>query len=436
MADMNGIGASGAGFLRAYTIAHTKKKNDDAENALKGAMVKLYQAQLDHAQQQNQRVQSGLDTVNTMMAPPPAPVPHYDSAPDTGASLGDLQLTGTTPAGNDFGRKGMSLTDILADPKGQIAMLNAYGAQEIQRLQQQAGQNQLAGAMAASDKGPADFFQTPAGAAAAMRAGAKPEDLMRMTSQNNLPGSLQELSVGNAYNKAHGLKEVAPFDYLTGRSQSADRQLYNSYLSTVQPGQTPLPMDQFLVRFHGDTAAAKGAAEQGAITSAIPGQVVARTQAEQQDKLIADAYRAADALPVANRGLELLKEVETGGLNTVGLKVKNFFGVTGANEAELSANLGKAVLSQLRGTFGAQFTQQEGERLQEIEAGFGKSTAANIRLLEQAQKLVKRVADRGLAAAQATGRDFDAQQIQKSMALDLNPDAQPPATGGWSVRRK
>lgn len=131
---------------------------------------------------------------------------------------------------------------------------------------------------------------------------------------------------------------------------------------------------------------------------------------------------AADALAITRRGLDLLREVKTGGLHNVALKASNLFGVTGADEAELSANLGKAVLAQLRSTFGAQFTEREGARLGEIEAGFGKSTEGNKRLLEQAEKLLERTARRGLSAAAVTGDKFSMDEIKAAMGFTLSSD--------------
>ena len=116
---------------------------------------------------------------------------------------------------------------------------------------------------------------------------------------------------------------------------------------------------------------------------------------------------AADTIPILSRSLELLDFVKTGGIDAASLRAKQFFGVEGADEAELSANLGKSVLSQLRETFGAAFTENEGNRLAKIEAGFGKSVAGNIRLLENAQKIAQRAADRGARAATRAG-DTDA----------------------------
>jgi hypothetical protein len=151
----------------------------------------------------------------------------------------------------------------------------------------------------------------------------------------------------------------------------------------------------------------------------------AKTQTERQALQISEGLSAADSMPVINRAIELLDSVSTGGLDAAKLAATNFFGVTGADEGELSNNLGKAVLSQLRATFGAQFTQEEGKRLEGIEAGFGKSTAANKRLMEQVKTIVERSARRGLQAAQAAGDDFTAQEIQRSLDMRLTPGRAP-----------
>lgn len=146
------------------------------------------------------------------------------------------------------------------------------------------------------------------------------------------------------------------------------------------------------------------------------GQTTAQRWATQID----EGFAAADSLPVLRRGLELLKGgIETGGWDAVKLWASNRLGVTGADEGELSANLGKAVLAQLRSTFGAQFTEREGARLAEIEAGFGKSTAANIRLLEQAAQLVERTAKRGITAAKNAGDDDAARMIEEALSFRI-----------------
>lgn len=146
---------------------------------------------------------------------------------------------------------------------------------------------------------------------------------------------------------------------------------------------------------------------------------------------ISDGLAAADALAITRRGLDLLKDTSTGGVNALALWASNRLGITGADQGELSANLGKAVLSQLRATFGAQFTEREGARLAEIEAGFGKSTAANRRLLEQAAQIMDRTARRGIQAAEKAGDEFAAKEIRDALdfRLDYSDDKAQPSRG-------
>ena len=74
--------------------------------------------------------------------------------------------------------------------------------------------------------------------------------------------------------------------------------------------------------------------------------------------------------------------------------------------------MGKAILAQLKPIFGAAFTAQEGERLEKIEASFGKSTQANVRLIQNVLRTTERAARRGLSAAKAEGDAFTANEIQ------------------------
>ena len=121
---------------------------------------------------------------------------------------------------------------------------------------------------------------------------------------------------------------------------------------------------------------------------------------------------AADSVANLTKTLNLLKTVDTGGFNNAALAASRLLGVTGADEAELSANMGKAILAQLKPIFGAAFTAQEGERLEKLEASFGKSTQANVRLISNVLKTTERAARRGLAAAKAEGDVFTANEIQ------------------------
>lgn len=124
---------------------------------------------------------------------------------------------------------------------------------------------------------------------------------------------------------------------------------------------------------------------------------------------------AADAVGNIQSSIELLNTVKTGGFNNASLQAKKLFGIESADEAELSANLGKNVLAQLKPLFGAAFTAAEGDKLDKIEAGFGKSTAGNKRLLLQSLEITERAARRGLAAAIKQGDDFTASEIQSAL---------------------
>lgn len=169
-------------------------------------------------------------------------------------------------------------------------------------------------------------------------------------------------------------------------------------------------------------AGGKTRASEAAKTDAIPGQVGAQSQSQRLQTQIDDGFDAVDALPVIRRGLELLDSVKTGGFNNAALRAKRLFGVEGADEAELSASLGKAVLSQLRSTFGAQFTEREGARLAEIEAGFGKSTEGNRRLLVQTEKILQRAIKRALRAARKTGDQDAIEELEEAQNFTLSED--------------
>lgn len=243
------------------------------------------------------------------------------------------------------------------------------------------------------------------------------QDWAQQQGQASMPGSLQELNAINADRTSRKQPLMTPEEYLSQRrGSSADSQLYAQYSEAAKArGEIPMSIDTFLTQFKGGVAGSEEGAKE--------------TQ-KRYAGMISEGYKAADALPIVNRGIELLDSVSTGGLDAVKLKATNLFGVTGADEAELSANLGKAVLAQLRSTFGAQFTETEGRRLQEIEAGFGKSTEGNKRLLEQAKKLVERVARRGIDAAKRSNNPFDADEIGKAMQFTLSPTKSNGPQGG------
>lgn len=157
---------------------------------------------------------------------------------------------------------------------------------------------------------------------------------------------------------------------------------------------------------------------------AIDKLTVARKQG-----FVDSGIEAADSLANIKRSKQLLNDVKTGGFNAAALRAKQLFGIESADEAELSAGLGKSILSQLRPIFGAAFTEREGQRLERIEASFGKSTEGNKRLLEQLLTIVERSARRGLAAAEDVGDNFTADEIKGALTFEIEPiQAQPEPT--------
>ena len=180
-------------------------------------------------------------------------------------------------------------------------------------------------------------------------------------------------------------------------------------------------------------AIASKPAEAGAIAAA---QEQAKGQEGRAQGIINQGQAAADSTAVLRRSLALLDRVQTGGFNRVALATRKLFGVEGADEGELSANLGKAVLSQLRATFGAAFTAKEGESLKEIEAGFGSSVDTNKRLLNNALAIAENSAQKAIRRAELRGDYETADEIEAALQFNLADieaefaEQEPPAVQG------
>jgi hypothetical protein len=140
---------------------------------------------------------------------------------------------------------------------------------------------------------------------------------------------------------------------------------------------------------------------------------------ERAQGIINQGMDAANSTAVLRRSLALLDRVATGGFNRVALATKKLFGVEGGDEGELSANLGKAVLSQLRATFGAAFTAKEGESLKAIEAGFGSSVDTNKRLLNNALTIAEESAKKAIRRAELRGDFETADEIEAALQFNL-----------------
>lgn len=212
----------------------------------------------------------------------------------------------------------------------------------------------------------------------------------------------------------------------TGQIETVEIPIEGELVSTLgeNPGDTS-------IRKVGDARGVAEARRDVELETAAPiAQQEGRGRAEEArlQATIDEGRSAADNIPILNRSIELLNSVETGGFDRAALAAKQFFGVESADEAELSSNLGKTVLSQLRSTFGAAFTEKEGSRLARIEAGFGKSVAGNKRLLLQTKRIMERVANRAIKRAERTGDIDTADEIRESMSFTLE-DGSTPAAG-------
>lgn len=151
-------------------------------------------------------------------------------------------------------------------------------------------------------------------------------------------------------------------------------------------------------------------------------------QAQRVDDLINRGVSAAESTATIRRALTLLDRVETGGIDSISLAIKSRLGIEGADEGELSNSLGKSVLSQLRETFGAAFTENEGKRLERIEASFGKSPATNKRLLQQALRVAENTAKRAAKAANKRGETDVVTDINDLLEFSLDIDEPQPAS--------
>ena len=151
------------------------------------------------------------------------------------------------------------------------------------------------------------------------------------------------------------------------------------------------------------------------------GRTSATGTAKRADEFINQGVTAAQAVPIMRRTVDLLSQVETGGIDKAQIAAKQMFGIESADEGELSYLLSKNVLSQLKETFGAAFTAAEGDRLASIEASLGRSPAANKRIIQQAITIAERKAERGIKAAEKTGDDFTAQDISNYLKGDISP---------------
>jgi hypothetical protein len=241
-------------------------------------------------------------------------------------------------------------------------------------------------------------------------------DAIEIVTNENLDQLGQELDVVEQLLSSRGLG--------SRQATSVGQREFDSLVTQAEGDINDVSTQAARVKLRLDAPAGESAAERIAsdqsVTDSVAlsgGQIAgARTTATgiaaRNQGYINTGIDAADSVANLTKTLNLLKTVETGGFNNVALAASRILGVTGADEAELSANMGKAILAQLKPIFGAAFTAQEGERLEKIEASFGKSTQANVRLIQNVLRTTERAARRGLEAAKTEGDTFTANEIQ------------------------
>lgn len=141
-----------------------------------------------------------------------------------------------------------------------------------------------------------------------------------------------------------------------------------------------------------------------------------KTKDQRRQGYIDSGVASADNLLTVNRSIELLDGVATGGIDNAIIRAKQTFGIESGDEAELSYELGKSVLKQLKPTFGAAFTVNEMLELKRMEAGLGKSVAGNRRILANLAKVIERSASRGARAALSLNDTFAADEINMALS--------------------
>lgn len=258
-----------------------------------------------------------------------------------------------------------------------------------------------------------------------------------------LPGGkdvIDSVSKISGRGKVAGEKAFAPVTLINPKTKEKIPHIptFNPNTGKARLEPADLPEGFELSR---ETPTEKRQAEIATVGAKKGAEVTGKGKAERRQITIKSGVDSSEGLANLKRAKSLLDTVKTGGVDAASLRAKQIFGVEGADEGELSNRLGKAVLSQLRETFGAAFTAQEGASLERIEAGFKKSPEANKRLIKQLIKMVEKKSEQGIKAAIAA-EDFEAAQLIKdNMAFTfeetpLVKEVPPIAGSGADIRSK
>lgn len=215
-----------------------------------------------------------------------------------------------------------------------------------------------------------------------------------------------DFSKGTSFRIKKGGKEfiaTPTFNKRTGKGDLDLQPLSGQFVSTL--GET------------GGEQTARLIGESGGKEAAVSKEKADRT-------IIDDSFVAAERIPDITDALDLLKKVNTGGVNAVTLAVKQRLGLENSDEAALSTGLARQVLAQLRPIFGAQFTEREGARLDRIEASTSKSRAGNVRIIQDLLKKVERKVKQGIRVARRKGNDDEVEELEA--LLNFTKEAQKP----------
>ena len=222
-----------------------------------------------------------------------------------------------------------------------------------------------------------------------------------------------------------------------------DRQPIQGELVSMIYGETPAEYRARMVGTAGGIQRETDKAKIESIEELTTKQTLSDEQAKNLVKRVEDGTKTLDTLVTVDKSLELLGQIKTGGIDNVILRFQELFGIEDADKGLLASNLGKAILSQLRNTFGAQFTEREGARLSRIEAGFGKSTERNIALLQQLRTMIIAEGERALRGAYKTNDTFMQSEILRLLPNETKYDemgnaiseAKKTAKGGKEYKR-
>lgn len=188
----------------------------------------------------------------------------------------------------------------------------------------------------------------------------------------------------------------------------------------IRAGIRPRAVGSANITIAGNEATGEGpqAEDVADVSATIKGaEESAKGQAGRLGDAITEGLVAADSLPTTFRALSLLESgVETGRIPATQLAFLQSLGIEDPEAGELSNLMGKAVLKQLRSTFGAAFTAEEGRSLAQIEASFGRNPETNKRLLRNALNTSIRAAKRGLKAAERDGDEFAAEELRAALS--------------------